>query len=567
MSTTEAKPKTNIKDLTARQLKSRINRERSELELRKLQYKNQKASAFDSFSGLSGTPNGSFEGAQSGRNLAEWTTYDREPDEEMLPNLAKLRERQNDLFNNDGTAHGTTKLIRDGVIAGGLELQSSMDRKILRKKIGLSDSQISELEDEVEAEFDLFWQTPEVDFQRRLCGSEMEEVSFLNLINTGDIVMPLAFKERAGSPYGLKLNLTASRRLCNPNFLPDTQYIAGGVETTKYGEVVAYHILNQINNTFGVPTEREWTRIPAFGEKSGRPNILHIFRTDKPGQRRGLPWFYPIISEFKETKRFRSAVIAKQVIAQMLTVFIRHNQSLEEEEIEEARRAGLINYKLEPGAVYHMEGDESVEVVNPNQQENLYDAFMTTQFKMIGMSLGIPYEVLMHTFNSSYSASRAAQIQAWRLFQNLRRWFTKKFYQPIYKQFLIEAVVRDRVDLPGFFDDPLIMNAYLGSQWLGFGMPQIDPYKESKAYELQKKNNWATDQEITYALGHGDSDKNYHRIAREKELRKRLKIGEYEQFLPIQMRTEDLPPAPEEKDRDLDQELEDELEEELRNGK
>lgn len=44
-----------------------------------------------------------------------------------------------------------------------------------------------------------------------------------------------------------------------------------------------------------------------------------------------------------------------------------------------------------------------------------------------------------------------------------------------------EAVARGRIYAPGFFQNPAIRAAYLGSEWLGPSQGQLDPVKEITA--------------------------------------------------------------------------------------
>ena len=563
----------SIQSLSNRQLQSQIKRQENELRLQNLKYKNAiAASANDSLTNFQNLPNGAYRGATNKNSLKNWYTEERSADREILPNLKKLRERANDLYNNDAASHGTIKTLTQGVTAGGLELQATMNRDFLKKKYAFSDNDIDSMEDAVEMEWDLFSDSVECDFQRRLHFSEIEELGFLNFANTGETIATLPFKDRSGSPFGLKIALIDSSRLQNPNKMGDSNAIAGGIETNRYGEIIAYHIIDEaveVVKNFA-PT---WKRIPAFGSKTGRPNILHIFRSEKVGQRRGLPFLYPVFEELKQSGRFSEAALAKQVISQMLTVFIKHNKELTEEEYLDAQSRNLVNYELGAGAVYHMAGDEDLQIVNPNLSENLYDSFMNGALKRIGMAVGIPYEVLAKQFQSSYSAARAAQVEAWRFFINIRKWYVKKLHKPTYKELITESVARGRIDLPGFFEDPLSQMAYLGSQWLGFGMPQMDPYKEARAAEIHKKNIWATDQEIAYSLGHGDIDKIYRRMSREKKQRIALDL----ELQPTLFNENQTPPnannssnsdnsnasQKDELDAELEQELEQEFQQEL----
>ena len=55
------------------------------------------------------------------------------------------------------------------------------------------------------------------------------------------------------------------------------------------------------------------------------------------------------------------------------------------------------------------------------------------------------------------------------------------FNQPIYEQWLSEAVAIGRIDAPGFFDDPAIRQAWCGCLWMGASMGHVDPLKEVNA--------------------------------------------------------------------------------------
>ena len=110
---------------------------------------------------------------------------------------------------------------------------------------------------------------------------------------------------------------------------------------------------------------------------------------------------------------------------------------------------------------------------------------MTVYIKMIAAALNIPYEVLMKSFNSSYSASRAALLQAWEQFRLRRAWFSRDFCQPVYEMWLTEAVATGRIEAPGFFADPAIRFAYCNAEWYGPSMSILDPIKDVNGSTLR----------------------------------------------------------------------------------
>ena len=56
----------------------------------------------------------------------------------------------------------------------------------------------------------------------------------------------------------------------------------------------------------------------------------------------------------------------------------------------------------------------------------------------------IPYELLVKNFTASYSASRASLLEAWKMFRMRREWLIGNFCQPVYEEWLTEAVVKGR---------------------------------------------------------------------------------------------------------------------------
>jgi len=140
--------------------------------------------------------------------------------------------------------------------------------------------------------------------------------------------------------------------------------------------------------------------------------------------------------------------------------------------------------------------------------------------KYIGAAVDVPYELLLKSFDASYSASRAALLEAWKAFRMRRSWFARDFCQPVYQIWLSEAVARGRVNAPGFFDDPLIRKAWSQAEWNGPSPGQIDPLKEVLASQKKVENGFSTRERETIELTGGDWNTNIETISRENELLK-----------------------------------------------
>ncbi len=158
--------------------------------------------------------------------------------------------------------------------------------------------------------------------------------------------------------------------------------------------------------------------------------------------------------------------------------------------------------------------------VSPARPNTAFDAFVLSLVRQIGSALGIPAEVLLLNFEASYSASRGALLEAWKLFNYWRTWWVTNFCQPIYEEWLNEAVLRGRVKAPGFLDDPMIRYAYSWADWTGPSQGQLDPVKEVEAAVLRVENGFSTRQRETAELTGGDWELNHRQRVKEEALRK-----------------------------------------------
>ena len=176
------------------------------------------------------------------------------------------------------------------------------------------------------------------------------------------------------------------------------------------------------------------------------------------------------------------------------------------------------NYEIGPGMVNMLAPGEGVEIADAKRPSSNFDAFTTSLAKYVGAALEIPVELLVKNFSSSYSASRAALLEAWKAFRMKRSWMAADFCQPVYEIFLTEAIASGRLKAPGFFLDPLIRAAYCGAQWNGPAQGMIDPVKEVNAAEKRINIGISTRQRETIEMTGGDFDSNVPQLAREKQL-------------------------------------------------
>lgn len=436
--------------------------------------------------------------------LTGWISRGASPDEDIVENIKDLRDRSRDLYMGSPIATGALKTIRTNVVGAGLKLNASIDHEFL----GLSSDQADAIEKEIEREWKLWANTQHCDASRTCTFGQLQSLALISALAAGDVFAMLPVKKRKGSVYDLRVALIEADRVCNPEPLPVGQDIVGGVEIDEYGAPTHYHIAQhhpgaRIRTANYV--KREWKRVPVFGPATGRRNVLHIVQDlERPGQRRAAPLLAPVIESLKQLTRYTEAELMAAVVSGMFTVFVKSDtpdeplgQAIpEDQQLDHDDRAGYQkdenSYELGNGAIIGLGENESIETANPGRPNTAFDGFVNALSWQVGAAIELPKEVLQKVFNSSYSASRAALLEAWKMFRMRRTWLVDGFCQPVYEEWLAEAVAKGRIYAPGFFDSEAVRAAWCGAEWYGPAQGQLDPLKEANAARVRVEEEFST---------------------------------------------------------------------------
>lgn len=435
------------------------------------------------------------------KSLIGWLSHSASADEDIVDNIKTLRERSRDLYMGSPLATGAIKTIRTNVVGSGLMMNSHIDRDFL----GLSEDEAIEWQKTVSREWTLWSESVNCDASRMCNFYEFQALALLSALLSGDCFIALPYIKRPNCPYDVRLSLIESDRICNPldqSLVTDTS-ILEGVEIGKYGEPIAYWCAKYHPYSLHRPLDdniNSWKRIPAFSS-TGRRNILHLISDlERPGQRRGVPFLAPVIEALKQLGRYTDAELVAAVVSGYFTVFITQNNpengldtmlSSAEADIS-GMTTDLNDVSLGNGAIVNLAEGENINTANPGRPNTAFDGFVTAICRQIGAALELPYELLVKSFTSSYSASRGAILEAWKMFRMRRQWLVNRLCQPVYEEWLSEAVAKGRISAPGFFSDPAIRQAWCKADWSGDAQGQLDPLKEANAAKVRVEEGFST---------------------------------------------------------------------------
>jgi capsid protein len=477
------------------------------------------------------------------------------------------------LFMAAPIATSAIRTQRTNVIGNGLKLKCRVDGAALGMTPGRADA----WERRTEAEFELWANSKRAcdatgvnDFY------SLQQLAFQSWLLSGDCFV--LFKRYAATrllPYSLRLFVLEADRVCTPAFMfwdggtsgvsggrdgpgrdksrPYGFYLSGGtrgvaangndifdgVEVDADGRIVAYYVFNgdagalyggrsvAPNGAYPVPAgtyyhtaSDAYARVLAYGENTGLPNILQIMDSERPEQYRGVPYLSQIIESVLQTRRYTESELDAAVIQSMFTAFIKTEADTSGNPFNETDRVSQRDpndYHIGAGTVEVMNPGESVEFADPKRPNVNFDAFITAVAYQIGAALEIPADLLLKRFNASYSASRAALLEAWKAFKMRRAWFTSDFCQPVYEVWLSEAVAGGRVTAPGFFSSAAARAAWLGAEWIGPSQGQLDPVKEIDAEVRAIEQGITTREQATVKLNGGSWDANMQKLEQENK--------------------------------------------------
>ncbi len=460
--------------------------------------------------------------SSSKRALQGWLSSSGGPDTDIGGNLDRLRERSRDLFMGAPLATGALKTIRTNVVGPGLRLNAEIDAEYL----GLDEETALAWEDRTEREFGLWADSTSCDAERRHTFGELQSLALFSELLSGDVFVLLPAIPRPGERYDLRVKLVEADRVSEPTLGDLTIDRSNGIELGPHGEPVAYHVARyHPGDALPVGKQQVWDRVPAFGAETGRPLVLHLMESERPGQRRGVPLLAPVVETLKQLTRYTDAELTAAVVSGMFTAAITSQAPQNAlgpvvPATEQVAAGDDMAYELGNGALLSLAPGERLEAVNPARPNAGFDPFVIALCRQIGAALELPYELLVKAFTASYSASRAALLEAWKTFIVWRSRMAEKFCRPIYEQWLEEAVLRGYVSAPGFFADPLVRAAWCGAQWHGPTPGQLDPVKEVQAADLRVAGGYSTRARETTELTGGNWDRNHRVRVREERLRR-----------------------------------------------
>lgn len=496
---------------------------------------------------------GGYVGARRDRAAtAEWSAGAGSPNTDIIPDLPALRDRSRDQMRNAPMATGALNTDVLHVIGSGLSYTPAINPR----RLGISEARAQEWTQDTKERFAAWAASPDCDLRRQLDFYSLTELAYRTWLESGDGFVLTPIVQRNGRDT-LALQLLEADRISTPRGKRDGLELQDGVKLDpNTGESLAIFISKYHPGDFRYGNVQEWTEVAIRGE-TGRRNVLHLLDVVRPGQVRGVPWIAPILEPLKQLGKWTDAEINAAVVSSVFSVFVKMDVDAFAELFDEQSQNRIVNESqkwsgaLDTGKAVNLLPGEEITTATPGRPNPEFDPFFQAIIAQLGVSLGMPKEVLMMHFQSSYTAARGALLMAWRRFFQRREKTAKLFCQPVLELWLANEVASGRIAAPGFFSSPEIKAAWCASTWTGDGPGSVDPVKEVTAAKMRVELGISTLQAESIAFDGQDWEGKHRQRAKEVELQR------LDGTLPAAAPAPGMPPDPKKPDEQQDDEDDD----------
>jgi len=405
-----------------------------------------------------------YDGASQGRRLKGWNTSGSSANTETKASLKRLQARSRDLVRNESYATRCVNAICSNVIGEGIIAKAKAKTK--------GRANIFQIEW-------LDWsQSLDCDYDGTNNFYGIQGLVVRSLVESGEVLV-----RRVKRDSGFGLNIPMQLQVLEPDFIDETKdgelfsngnFTIQGVEFNSQGKRVAYWLFNKHpGDTFGIPSLKgiNSQRVPA-------EDILHIFRVDRAGQVRGIPWMAPVILKLKDLSDYSDFTLMRQKVSACFTAFVTSSDAFD---LTTGVTPPAIGEKLEPGVTEQLPPGYSVEFASPPTSGD-FSQFSNAQLRAISAGIGVTYEILTNDYSQvNFSSGR----MGWQEFQrNIDQWrahlILPRLCVPVWRWFTETATIA------GYGSDKVV------SIWTAPRREMIDPVKETEALKSSVRSGFTS---------------------------------------------------------------------------
>jgi len=417
-----------------------------------------------------------FEGAERGRRTKGWRAPNSSIQSDTRRGLTLLRARSRDLAQNNAHAAAAHREIPAAIVGHGITPHLLITDAPARAR--------------AEALTKAWFDTTACDAQGQLNFYGIQNLIAKSIVESGEALVVRRRRMSAGIPLQIEVLEPDHIDTSKDGTTNGNNNIIQGIEYSPRGRRVAYWLYDHHpGDQFYRMTQISSRRIPAS-------EVLHIYRIDRPGQVRGVPWGAPVLLRLRDFDEYTDAQLIRQKIAACFSVFIKPGDQFGAlASTADPTEGPVLPEKVEPGMIEMLDNGKEVAFGSPPGVSG-FGEYATTSLHEVAAGYGVPYSVLTGDLRQvNFSSGRLGLITFYR---NVTNWqqhlLIPQLCEPVWRWFAEAA------QTIGAFDDAMPV------RWSPPRRQLTDPAREIPAIRDAVRSGLITHREAIRQQGFDPDD-------------------------------------------------------------
>ena len=325
----------------------------------------------------------------------------------------------------------------------------------------------------------------------------------------GEAFAVLTANPTVDSPVMLDVQLVEADRVASPvmSVLP-TDSDVDGIILDAWGNPLTYTILRQHPGDLAA-WKTQYDLVPADA-------VVHWFRSDRPGQHRGVPEITPALPLFAQLRRYTLAVIAAaETAADFAAVLFTDSPANGEAQALEPMDV----VELEKRMATVLPDGWRLGQIEAQQPTTSYAEFKREILNEIARCLNLPYNIAAcNSSGYNYASGRLDHQTYYKSIRVEQAHLAESVLDRIFAAWIDEAMLTSELSM-------LRQSRHAAHQWFFDGTEHVDPAKEANAQATRLASNTTT-LAAEYARQGKDWEIELHQRAKEKQLMAELGLTE-----------------------------------------
>lgn len=328
------------------------------------------------------------------------------------------------------------------------------------------------------------------------CFEDLERQVARHVFRDGEIfIRPVLQNSR----FSYKTTIPLALDLLSADFCPlDYQVLNGGtlhgVEVNQWGAPTAFYFYKEHPSDLLQPASVMANQV----KRVRAANVIHLKHTKRIRQRRGIPLIHAVIQRMQDIKDYEeSERIAAKVAADFTFAITKTGEAGAPTALNsDGNRA----FGMNAGMGFELLPGEDVKTISSDRPNTGLNDFRNAMLRAVAGGTGTRFSSISKDYNGTYSAQRQELVEGAISYRAQFTYFKRKFYQPVWNQFVTAAVLSGRLGSVGDLRQ-VDRETLTRCEFRPPSLPWIDPQKEAKAWETLVNTKLESRQEIMRQRG------------------------------------------------------------------